>query len=309
MFWTQVVLILLLTCSLSQTEIKVRKIKTLYDRYWTLICGCDSFRCDGNLPACAACSSVYNTECVYDPNSDHRRKGVYRRDEKLKGRESTLEVLIQAILNVPDDEVMDLVQQIRTCDSLDAVAEAVLTKEDAEAEDDNDQPDTVDDDDTASPTLANQLSTKMGELRMEDGSARYIGGTSNLLFLGELDKEQGDPATAAFDQLYADEAKATTSWTEVTDDPELITHLLTMYFTWHYTYFTTLSKSLFFRDFNKGCPPPGLYRKTEYCTPLLVNAMLALGCHFTAWPGSREIKEDSATAGDHFFRVLIDCQK
>lgn len=36
-------------------------------------------RCDGNLPACAACSSVYNTECLYDLNSDHRRKGVYKK--------------------------------------------------------------------------------------------------------------------------------------------------------------------------------------------------------------------------------------
>jgi hypothetical protein len=245
---------------------------------------------------------VYNTECVYDPNSDHRRKGVYRRDEKVKGRESTLEVIVQAILNVPESEVMDLVQQIRTCESLDAVAEAILTREDVDAEDEDDLLLAADDED-ASPTLENQLSTKMGELLMEDGSARYIGGTSNLLFLGDLDKSLGADTAAPLEGLYADEREAITSWTNVTDDAELVTHLINMYFTWHYTYFTTLSRSLFFREFKKGCPPHGTYRKTEYCTPLLVNAMLALGCHFTAWPGSREIKEDSATAGDHFFKV------
>jgi len=27
-----------------------------------------------------------------------------------------------------------------------------------------------------------------------------------------------------------------------------------------------------------------------------------LGCHFTAWPGARENRDDSATAGDHFFK-------
>src|ERR1700753_2211472 len=89
----------------------------------------NGYRCDGNLPACAACSSVYYTECIYDPNSDHRRKGVYRKDDKLKTRNTTLEVLIQALLNVPEDEVSSLVKQIRTCESLDTVAENILSKE------------------------------------------------------------------------------------------------------------------------------------------------------------------------------------
>lgn len=39
-----------------------------------------------------------------------------------------------------------------------------------------------------------------------------------------------------------------------------------------------------------------------YCTPLLVNIMLALGCHFTSWRAARDNPDDSATAGDHFFR-------
>ena len=75
-----------------------------------------------------------------------------------------------------------------------------------------------------------------------------------------------------------------------------------MYFTWHYTYFTTLSKTLFYRDFLLGRPPDNTRRKTHYCTPLLVNAMLALGCHFTSHRDAREDPDDSATAGDHFFK-------
>ena len=74
-----------------------------------------------------------------------------------------------------------------------------------------------------------------------------------------------------------------------------------MYFTWHYSFFTTLSKKLFLRDFMLG-HPLSTRRKTHYCTPLLVNAMLALGCHFTSNTGARENPDDSATAGDHFFK-------
>ncbi|KAF2432594.1 hypothetical protein EJ08DRAFT_123005 [Tothia fuscella] len=259
-------------------------------------------KCDGNLPACAACSSVYNTECVYDPNSDHRRKGVYKKDiDKLKTRNSTLEVLIQAVLNFPEDEVPSLVQQIRTCDSLDAVAEAILAKEAGmEDDEDDDLRDSIDEEHMGkAPTFETQLSGKMGQLQLEAGSTRYLGGTSNLIYLGtENDNDDQDLITMDYQQ----QDNPTTSWTNVTKDPELVTHLIHMYFTWHYTYFTTLSKSLFMREFSLGAPPPGTRRKTEYCTPLLVNAMLALGCHFTSWPAARDDRDDSATAGDHFFR-------
>ena len=243
---------------------------------------------------------MYYTECVYDPNSDHRRKGVYRKDDKSKTRNTTLEILVQALLNFPEDEVSDLVKQIRTCESLDSVAESILAWEAGLEDDAALIP--IADTERASPTLESHLSSKMGELRMEDGTARYIGGTSNLLFISD-DKENSVTGTDPSTDLYAydEEDSPILSWTTATQDVELINHLLTMYFTWHYPYFTTLSKNLFFRDFNKGRQASNS-RKTEYCTPLLVNAMLALGCHFTGWPAARENKDDSATAGDQFFK-------
>jgi len=193
------------------------------------------------------------------------------------------------------------VQQIRTCESLDAVAEAIIAKENGEEEDDEPVATFVTAPPTTAPTFESQLSGKMGELRLEDGSTRYIGGTSNLIYLGAGDETEVQEAVSNVEE-YQTREEAIASWTEVTSDPELIGHLMNMYFCWHYTFFTTLSKSLFYRDFIRGKPQPGSGRKSEYCTSLLVNAMLALGCHFTSWPAARAIKDDSATAGDHFFR-------
>jgi len=256
-------------------------------------------KCDGNLPACAACRQVYGTECIYDPNSDHRRKGVYKNDaESLKTRNSTLQTLIEALLNYKEEDAFALVREIRTCESLDAVAEQVVAKENGTTVDE----DEGQDDGThatngalGAPTFEKQLYGKIGDLRLDDGSVRYIGGTSNLIHLTQ------DESGEEFDQ-YVQQEDPITSWTTVTDDPELVVHLLNMYFTWHYTYFTTLSKSLFYKDFMYGRPPSHARRKTHYCTPLLVNAMLALGCHFTSHRGARQNPEDSATAGDHFFK-------
>jgi len=245
---------------------------------------------------------VYNTECVYDPNSDHRRKGVYKKDiDKLKTRNSTLEVLIQAILNAAEEDVPALIKQIRTCESLDTVAEAILANESLENLEEEDLNAEEDEAPGDGPTFEKQLSGKFGQLRLEEGSMRYIGGTSNLVYLDESIQFDALPGATQSD-LYQQQQDPITSWTNVTRDPELIMHLINMYFAWHYAYFTTLSKQLFYRDFLLGKPPLGTKRKIEYCTPLLVNAMLALGCHFTAWPGARETRDDSATAGDHFFK-------
>ena len=240
---------------------------------------------------------------MYDPNSDHRRKGVYKKDiDNLKTRNSTLQTLIQAILNFPENEVPDLVKQIRTCESLDDVAESILARDNALGDDDG-VADAPTDNGTAAgvPKFEKELSGKMGKLRLENGSVSIIGGTSNLIFIGSGDGDREAMSTDDSDG-YEQQEDAITSWTQVTSDPELVLHLLHMYFTWHYTYFTTLSKTLFWRDFLLGDVSRNSKRKTEYCTPLLINAMLALGCHFTSWPQARSEPDDSATAGNHFFR-------
>lgn len=258
-------------------------------------------KCDGNTPACAACASVYNTECVYDPGSDHRRKGVYKKDiDQLRTKNSTLETLIQAILNWPEDDVPALVSQIRTCESLDNVAEQIIMKEQGMDEESDEIQPYSNPAPQGAPTFETQLSGKMGQLRLEDGSQRYIGGTSNLIHLAEgVEMDEDFMAVANADE-YAQLEDPIVSWTTVTKDPELITHLINMYFVWHYTFFTTLPKNLFYRDFLLGNPPGENGRK--YCTPLLVNAILALGCHFTSLPGARANRDDSTTAGDHFFK-------
>ena len=208
-----------------------------------------------------------------------------------------MHTLVQAILNYPEDDVPALVREIRTCESLDAVAERIVAKEhgfDAE-EEYGDIMVLENGSSTATPTFEGMLYGKMGDLRLDDGSVRYIGGTSNLIHLAQ------DDVVDAADE-YPQQEDPLTSWTNVTDDPELVVHLLHMYFTWHYTYFTTMSKQLFYRDFMLGKPPATAKRKTYYCSPLLVNAILALGCHFTSARGARADHDDSATAGDHFFR-------
>jgi hypothetical protein len=62
-------------------------------------------------------------------------------------------------------------------------------------------------------------------------------------------------------------------WTTVTTDNDVIEHLLSLYFCWEYPTFACLSKTYFLEDFRSGRP--------RYCSSLLVNSILCLGCRFS----------------------------
>ena len=96
-------------------------------------------------------------------------------------------------------------------------------------------------------------------------------------------------------QMHELEMKIPSStWTRLTSDGKLVQHLLTLYFCWEYPTFVSFSKEHFLRDFQEG--------RQRYCSPILVNAVLALGCRFSSRPMTRANPNDPYTSGDHFFK-------
>lgn len=87
------------------------------------------------------------------------------------------------------------------------------------------------------------------------------------------------------------------TWTHVTRDAALVQHLLALYFCWEYPTFASLSKEHFLVDFWASRP--------RFCSQILVNALLALGCRFSSHPQTRADPNDPHTSGDHFFREAL----
>jgi hypothetical protein len=88
-----------------------------------------------------------------------------------------------------------------------------------------------------------------------------------------------------------------TTWTEISSDGTLVQHLLALYFCWEYPTFASLSKEHFLKDFHSGRP--------RYCSPILVNALLALGCRFSTQPSTLANPDDPYSSGDHFFKESL----
>ncbi|KAK3311032.1 fungal-specific transcription factor domain-containing protein [Chaetomium strumarium] len=88
------------------------------------------------------------------------------------------------------------------------------------------------------------------------------------------------------------------TWTTITADAGLVQHLLALYFCWEYPTFASLSKEHFLKDFMEGRP--------RFCSSILVNALLALGCRFSNQPHTRSDPDDPHTSGNHFFQ---ECQR
>lgn len=87
--------------------------------------------------------------------------------------------------------------------------------------------------------------------------------------------------------------RKTSTWTTVTQDVAFVERLFELYFQWSHPFYVIFSRECFLRDFRSG--------REKYCTPLLVNAILAYACHFSDEPQGRTDPENFRTAGDHFF--------
>jgi hypothetical protein len=93
-------------------------------------------------------------------------------------------------------------------------------------------------------------------------------------------------------------------WTELPFSDSVIEHLLLLYFCWEYPIFSSFSKRHFARDFNTG--------RGKFCSPLLVNSILAVGCRFSDQVEARMVIDDPETAGEHCYleaeRLLAICR-
>ncbi|KAL4912702.1 fungal-specific transcription factor domain-containing protein [Aspergillus aurantiobrunneus] len=83
-------------------------------------------------------------------------------------------------------------------------------------------------------------------------------------------------------------------WTNVTTDSDLVSHLVSLYFTWDYPFHDFLDRDVFLKHMVKADI------RSEFCSPFLVNALLANACHFSDYSEAYVKPGDIVTKGGDF---------
>ena len=221
------------------------------------------------MPNCSTCTAVYQTPCFYDVDSDHRRKAALKRDiETLRGQNDALGIIVASIRSSTDAEVAEIVQQIRADEDLDTIADYLKKN-------------VILPERSGVKSVEGELSNLIGRPSIDaQGVVKHYGHTSSLSLVSDRERSPIHLQTSEV-------------WTRVTRDTALVEHLLSLYFCWAHPYYVLFSKDIFLDDMAKG--------RSNYCSPLLVNALLAFACAYSDRPEARENPADPVTRGDHFF--------
>ncbi|KAJ5109691.1 hypothetical protein N7532_002336 [Penicillium argentinense] len=83
-------------------------------------------------------------------------------------------------------------------------------------------------------------------------------------------------------------------WTSVTDDDDLVSHLVSLYFTWDYPFHAFLDRDVFL----KCMVAPG--GGSEFCSAFLVNALLSNACYFSEFSEAYLVPGDISSKGSEF---------
>ncbi|KAK3072237.1 hypothetical protein LTR53_007185 [Teratosphaeriaceae sp. CCFEE 6253] len=231
-------------------------------------------KCDGAVPSCSTCIAVYRTECSYDADSDHRRKGALKRDiQTLQQQNDALEVIVASLQSLPEDEAVSLLHSLRGDSSFDVVAASLRANVRLPSS-------------YGAQTLEADFAEEISQSTATGSTAESS--TSTRAHVQQSSFEADDNA-----QVASTLTERRDTWFRNPQDAEFVEHLLNLYFAWVHTFYHLFPRELFLRDMSHG--------STDHCSALLVHAVMALGCHYSDRAAARMDPSNPATAGDHFF--------
>ncbi|KAJ6059483.1 hypothetical protein N7444_003122 [Penicillium canescens] len=88
-------------------------------------------------------------------------------------------------------------------------------------------------------------------------------------------------------------------WTSVTTDGSFVSHLVSHYFTWQHSTLNWIDRDLFLADMRVG------KLDSRFCSPLLVNIILACACFYSDYPEVFAKPDDPSTRGEHFLEEAM----
>ncbi|KAK4074661.1 transcriptional regulator family: Fungal Specific TF [Purpureocillium lilacinum] len=270
-------------------------------------------KCDGNKP-CGRCKSQQGVQCVYEVQVRRSKEDLREELDTLRQRQRSADSVISGLL-MPNfwGEILD---RLRNEQPISQISEWLHQRLPPTGGPPSDALPILESGDDGQDRLGQGVAamdaagdadpvgvaTPAVHIKLDQRSY-YLSHGQPHSRANHINKVVGVGGTTlrprALEQLQLDvkdweSNHVAKTWTTVTSDVNLVAHLLALYFCWEYPTFASLSKEHFLRDFWDG--------RRRYCSPVLVNALLALGCRFSDRLETRRESSRAHSAGNHFFK-------
>ncbi|KAG7423301.1 Nitrogen assimilation transcription factor nirA [Fusarium oxysporum f. sp. raphani] len=229
-------------------------------------------KCNGARPMCSQCR-IKHTDCIYRQTPED----IY--SEKLEALQVShpAAVIYRAIQTRPEAEVHEIIRRIRTGSDAETVAHQLSTADfllQVQME-----PETrCRYQFLYSPSMPSYLQTSTNPFihtLIHEWNENDHAGTISVPPLWESEEkckaQYLRPVHAASIVDSRMDEIIPSKWTTVNADDDLMRTLIRAYFLYEYDWFTFFHKDYFLDDMLAG--------SSTFCSPLLVNAILAVGCH------------------------------
>lgn len=204
-----------------------------------------SIQCSGTAP-CENCRT-FRRVCIFDESLDQRRRVAAKRTaDELSYHRDLLNDIFKLVREADESKALSLLEIIRHNASPDEIR-TFINK-------------TLPTLDTTSSATAAQAASKLEDMR----NLINVEGTTPAFRRKVMDIH-----------YLCDEAPIIVPaqpWTNVTRDSDLVSHLVSLYFTWDYPFNSFLDEEVFLR--HMGNADLG----SQFCSPFLVNALLSNAC-------------------------------
>lgn len=193
--------------------------------------------------------------------------------QSLQQQNDALDVIVASLKGLPESDAINLLHSIRNDGDHESIAASLQTNVRLPH---SFSPQTLESE------FVQHMTPSAANLPSENGSMN-----------SRLSPIRSRSDEAAFTQSLGAASQTAQAWFRTPQDLELVEHLFELYFSWIHPFYHPFSQDQFLSDFRNA--------RMDYCSALLVHAILALGCHYSDRPEARSDPHSSITAGEHYF--------
>ena len=246
-------------------------------------------KCDGRRPSCSRCIKDPQQLCAYGVGENETRSNALKRSlDNLRNKHGEYEELYRYLRSRPEQEAQEIFRRVRTSQDVSDVVRYVrdgdlLIQEFQRASNVYD----INARRGSSPFQVELANLYPNVFMMELPSAAVFawppdrwpvqqslvgtsGSAQSALTASNHQPRSDQPVTIDFSTSLDPRIQQSTClpWTSIIEDDELFHKLLKIYFAWIHPTFSFFEQDAFLDDL--------VHEGEEYCTPLLVNAILCM---------------------------------